>query len=765
MSAAETTRAVRRGALIAAEAGLLILALGVITSFNRVFTGWSWWSQLAIPVAGAWAMTIAARRLRFGAVPSTVLQVVAAALVLGWVFLADHLRLGVPMAGALSEAAYQVRASFSPFTQLVAPVPPSNGFLLVIAAGMWAMVVFADVASIRFRAPVQAVLPYLAAFLALGLLARDSGRATASIVVGLSLAVFAATQRALAASELRWVDGRAAAGTRAVAATTLAVALVAVTGGALGGRLVPGGDEPVLDLRGYARRDDRRTLVSPFVSIRSLLGERSDQIMFRVEAAEPSYWRLTALDRYDETQDIWVSRGNYRPVDGELDPALDPSVQTSTLVQRFRIDGLAAGWLPAAYAPAEISSDTEVRYDGDSASLLTNDRSTADDPLEYDLRSELPDFAGAFEEIDPVAPEGLDPELSRQIELSPEVSESLGAAFRNARDVESIDIDDPVQQLLVLQDWFREEFSYDETVDFSEADDPLTEFIETRRGFCQQFSSTFALIARSLGLPSRVAVGFTPGDTESGEDGDTEYVVRGRHAHAWPEVHLSGAGWVPFEPTPQRGDPQGENHTGAEPEQAPPPVEPATSTTVHCRRRPGRDVVGAGTVDLGCGRGGSAGERASTTVPRVPGSHEQLDQDCTGRLGDGSDRCADRPPGAAPFTPRQVARPGRSGCGRVGIGPAEPRPDGTAPVDGRHTYRLRSSRGQRDRGAAASPGEARDPATLRPGRARLGRSCPGRSAGREGRRDAAGGQCHGQSQESSSGRRRRSFALDPTSLK
>ena len=620
MSAAETTRAVRRGALIAAEAGLLILALGVITSFNRVFTGWSWWSQLAIPVAGAWAITIAARRLRFGAVPSTVLQVVAAVLVLGWVFLADHLRLGVPMAGALSEAAYQVRASFSPFTQLVAPVPPSNGFLLVIAAGMWAMVVFADVASIRFRAPVQAVLPYLAAFLALGLLARDSGRATASIVVGLSLAVFAATQRALAASELRWVDGRAAAGTRAVAATTLAVALVAVTGGALGGRLVPGGDEPVLDLRGYARRDDRRTLVSPFVSIRSLLGERSDQIMFRVEAAEPSYWRLTALDRYDETQDIWVSRGNYRPVDGELDPALDPSVQTSTLVQRFRIDGLAAGWLPAAYAPAEISSDTEVRYDGDSASLLTNDRSTADDPLEYDLRSELPDFAGAFEEIDPVAPEGLDPELSRQIELSPEVSESLGAAFRNARDVESIDIDDPVQQLLVLQDWFREEFSYDETVDFSEADDPLTEFIETRRGFCQQFSSAFALIARSLGLPSRVAVGFTPGDTESGEDGDTEYVVRGRHAHAWPEVHLSGAGWVPFEPTPQRGDPQGENHTGAEPEQAPPPVEPATSTTVHAADDPAAtSSVPAPSTSVVAG----ADPRASELPRPSPGSPDR----------------------------------------------------------------------------------------------------------------------------------------------
>ncbi len=583
MSAADTTT-VRRAALIAAEVGLIVLAFGVLSGFNRVFTGWSWWAQLAVPVVVAWAMSITTRRLRCGAALSTVLQVAAAVLVLGWVFLGDHLRLGVPAAGAWSEAAYQIRASFSPFAQLIAPVPPSTGFLLVIAAGMWAMVVFADVAAIRFRSPAQAALPYLATFVAIGLLARDSGRASAAVFLGLSLVVFAVSQRVLAASELRWVHGRVAAGTRAVAVTTLLVAMVAVAAGALGGRLLPGGDEPVLDLRGYARRDDRRTLVSPFVSIRSLLGERSDQVMFRVESAEPSYWRLTALDRYDETQDIWVSLGSYSPVEGELDPVLDPSVETATLTQSFRIDGLAAGWLPAAYAPAAISSTAEVRFDRDSASLLTNDRSSTDDPVEYDLRSEIPDFTGAFQELDPTVPDGareeLDPELSRQIDLAPEVREAWESALRTARTVESMDTDDPVQQLRVLQDWFRREFSYDDTVDFADADDPLAEFIDARRGFCQQFSSAFALIARSLGFPSRVAVGFTPGDLVPAEDGASEYVVRGRHAHAWPEVHLSGAGWVPFEPTPQRGDPQGEDHTGVAPEQAPPPVEPATTTTV-----------------------------------------------------------------------------------------------------------------------------------------------------------------------------------------
>ena len=97
--------AVRRGALIAAEAGLLALALGLLTTFGRVFTGWSWWSQLAIPVTVAWALAIAARRLRIGVASSTLLQTIVAVLVLGWVFLEDHLWMGVPMAGAWSEAA------------------------------------------------------------------------------------------------------------------------------------------------------------------------------------------------------------------------------------------------------------------------------------------------------------------------------------------------------------------------------------------------------------------------------------------------------------------------------------------------------------------------------------------------------------------------------------------------------------------------------------------------------------------------------------
>jgi len=83
-----------------------------------------------------------------------------------------------------------------------------------------------------------------------------------------------------------------------------------------------------------------------------------------------------------------------------------------------------------------------------------------------------------------------------------------------------------------------------------------------RRGYCEQFAGTFAALARAVGLPSRVAVGFTPGVAENGT-----YVVRGRNAHAWPEVWFDRLGWVSFEPTPGRGEPGAQNYTGVAPAQ------------------------------------------------------------------------------------------------------------------------------------------------------------------------------------------------------
>ncbi|WP_053383578.1 transglutaminase-like domain-containing protein [Leucobacter celer] len=105
----------------------------------------------------------------------------------------------------------------------------------------------------------------------------------------------------------------------------------------------------------------------------------------------------------------------------------------------------------------------------------------------------------------------------------------------------------------LLEAWFRSgEFVYDERAPYepgADPDDPyavMEAFLEQRSGYCVHFASTYAVMARSLGLPSRVAVGYA--SRPASNAGWTS--VRARELHAWPEVHIDGLGWIAFEPTP-----------------------------------------------------------------------------------------------------------------------------------------------------------------------------------------------------------------------
>src|SRR5262249_4430849 len=78
---------------------------------------------------------------------------------------------------------------------------------------------------------------------------------------------------------------------------------------------------------------------------------------------------------------------------------------------------------------------------------------------------------------------------------------------------------------------------------------PLVDFVQrTKLGYCQQFAGTMALMLRYLGIPSRVAVGFTSGSWKDGV-----WTVTDHDAHAWVEAWFAGYGWLTFDPTPGRG--------------------------------------------------------------------------------------------------------------------------------------------------------------------------------------------------------------------
>jgi transglutaminase-like putative cysteine protease len=147
---------------------------------------------------------------------------------------------------------------------------------------------------------------------------------------------------------------------------------------------------------------------------------------------------------------------------------------------------------------------------------------------------------------------------SREREIARHFEDPLYAAFwpyrplwREARRL-TAGLRSPYEATLAVERWLRASggFRYEEhppTGGFSGA--PLVDFVVRHRsGYCQHFAGTMALMLRLLGIPARVAVGFTSGKWSGGE-----WIVSDADAHAWVEAWFEGHGWLPFDPTPGRG--------------------------------------------------------------------------------------------------------------------------------------------------------------------------------------------------------------------
>jgi transglutaminase-like putative cysteine protease len=111
------------------------------------------------------------------------------------------------------------------------------------------------------------------------------------------------------------------------------------------------------------------------------------------------------------------------------------------------------------------------------------------------------------------------------------------------------------QKAVALQDYFRAPGAFEYTLDVDQANgsEALEQFLgdgpDGHRGYCEQFASAFAVMARLMHLPARVVVGFLNPDNVA----EDTYVFSAHDLHAWPEVYFEGAGWVRFEPTPGNG--------------------------------------------------------------------------------------------------------------------------------------------------------------------------------------------------------------------
>ncbi len=228
---------------------------------------------------------------------------------------------------------------------------------------------------------------------------------------------------------------------------------------------------------------------------------------------------------------------------------------------QVKVGSLAQGYLPVPYPPRQVDVPGTWVYAPDSLDIISHGRSTKG--LSYTVTYlDVQPSAAQLEEANTPPADLVARYTQLPDTLSPDVAQKARELTRNA--------ETEYDKAAALQQWFRADggFVYDTTVDTSRDTDAVSTFLASKHGYCVQFSSAMAVMARTLGIPARLAVGFLPGSKQSnGKQG-----VSLNDAHAWPELYFEGIGWVRFEPTPAV-------RTGAAPAYSQPSTGTNTTTT------------------------------------------------------------------------------------------------------------------------------------------------------------------------------------------
>ncbi len=542
------------------EAAAALLVPAAAVGFSRVFE----LSDTVFPIIGAAlvssAIAIMCRRLRLPLLFTAVISLGLLSLLVMNRYAPGTAQFGVvPTAETVTALRAVVDELVVSFQEMKSPVPAVPAFVAAAMVGAWIMAFLTDWGAMRLRLAFEPVFPsgLLFVFTSIPPVSAGQNRIISTFIYAGAIAVWAVAQRVYKLmQEDLWLPNHERRGPFAVGRLGSSLAAVAVIAGTIVGANLPWADaEPIYSFS--PQQDPTRVVVSPFVNIRNRLVDQTNVELFTVTAEEPSYWRIAGLDTFED--DIWKVAGNFSPQDGDL-PGQDLGGNRTELVQSVSIKALAAIWLPAAFAPASIGeASTEVTWNSETSSLTVANDVPDSDGVTYTVVSKVPAFSA--DELRAAPNEIPDEIAERYLDVPGDISPTM---INLAQDL-TVDSANRYDMMRALQDHFR---GYRYEVQLGpRGDDPIETFLAEREGFCQQFAGTFALMARSLGVPSRVATGFTWGDQGVDEEGRTVYTVTGRHTHAWPEIYFQGLGWVPFEPTPGRGLPGASPYSGHTPAQ------------------------------------------------------------------------------------------------------------------------------------------------------------------------------------------------------
>jgi len=478
-----------------------------------------------------------------------------------------------------------IRAGLQATHDATPPIPSGRGVILLVTVGVAAVALLIDVLAVSLGRPAVAGLPLLAVYcvpaavlphgidwwwFALGalgflvLVGADSSDRIFGWGRVLGPAGDAGGEGAL--------GGPLAGGRRLAVGCVIAAVLVPAA--------VPG-----LDQRLFGDRGDENgsgpggniTVINPILHVRENLVQPKNTVVvtYTTNNPSPEPLRIVSDDVFDGRQ--WspsvgpIPRGNRVQNGLPTAPGLTPQVPRAAFRSDLRTYDLRQTYLPLPYPTTKVDIDGPWLYDTGALNVVGNRVTTAN--LQYSAQHLA--VAPSVDQLEN-APAPSQAMVQAFTKLPPNAPAEIRATARKVAGKGSA-----YEQAMALQQWFRSDgkFTYDlnprlpQGKDASSQDAVLA-FLHNKRGYCVQFASTMAVLARSLGIPSRVGVGFLPGAKQA----DGSWAVSIRDAHAWPELYFTDVGWVRFEPTPGARSGQAPDWA-TPPSDTPEPVQPSPAAS------------------------------------------------------------------------------------------------------------------------------------------------------------------------------------------
>jgi transglutaminase-like putative cysteine protease len=270
------------------------------------------------------------------------------------------------------------------------------------------------------------------------------------------------------------------------------------------------------------------------------------------------YLRVATLSSFNGA--LWLpDQGQKRPVNGyagldELEPA--PGVYINHYTTDITVQNLTSEYAPVPYAAVSVDGLGPLWSVMPSNRTVLSATTTTGPGLSYEVHSEVP--VPTLEQI-----RASTAHLGHASPYDNSLPSRTPAIIAQTAAQVTAGTNTDYDALIALQDYFRgDQFTYSLTAPVKQGYDgsgaaAVAEFLKVKKGYCIHFASAFALMARSLGMASRIVVGYLPGDAVTNAQQQTTYSVTSTELHAWPEVYFEGVGWVPFEPTKSLGSASG----------------------------------------------------------------------------------------------------------------------------------------------------------------------------------------------------------------